>query len=212
MSLAAGRSRLLTTPFSRIPAAWLRDHCECAKCIDPVSKQKLHTSGSVIGAEAIDASEDTDEIGITWNERDNHKSIFKKGWLFEALPDLQGESEKFLDKYARTVQSTPMVSSFSDQLTWDNLSANKIVYLSKMHDLVKLKNDRACLQEFVMQLKQYGIGFIKHVPADEFVETLQMFGALRETFYGLTWDVKSIANAKNIAYTSRPLPLHMDLM
>ena len=33
-----------------------------------------------------------------------------------------------------------------------------------------------------------------------------------ETFYGKSWDVKSIPNAENIAYTDLNLPLHMDLM
>jgi hypothetical protein len=37
-------------------------------------------------------------------------------------------------------------------------------------------------------------------------------GPIRETFYGASWDVKSVPNAKNIAYTSLFLGFHMDLM
>lgn len=35
---------------------------------------------------------------------------------------------------------------------------------------------------------------------------------VRDTIYGLTWDVKTVENAANIAYSSLPIPPHMDLM
>jgi len=34
----------------------------------------------------------------------------------------------------------------------------------------------------------------------------------RDTIYGAIWDVKSVENAANIAYSSLPIPPHMDLM
>ena len=37
-------------------------------------------------------------------------------------------------------------------------------------------------------------------------------GALRNTFYGLTWDVKSKSGANNIAYTEQMLGMHQDLL
>jgi alpha-ketoglutarate-dependent taurine dioxygenase len=37
-------------------------------------------------------------------------------------------------------------------------------------------------------------------------------GNLRDTFYGRTWDVKSVPEAKNVAYTAQYLGLHMDLL
>ena len=39
-----------------------------------------------------------------------------------------------------------------------------------------------------------------------------MLGYPRETFYGRTWDVVSLHDAKNIAYTNVSLGLHMDLL
>lgn len=64
------------------------------------------------------------------------------------------------------------------------------------------------------QLSHYGLCFIKGVPTnDKQVEELaRRFGCIRETFYGTSWDVKSLPEAKNIAYTSLPLGLHMDLL
>ena len=39
-----------------------------------------------------------------------------------------------------------------------------------------------------------------------------MFGTLRTTFYGSTWDVRSVPDASNLAYTGKPLPWHQDLL
>ncbi|KAI9187862.1 hypothetical protein H9P43_002253 [Blastocladiella emersonii ATCC 22665] len=67
------------------------------------------------------------------------------------------------------------------------------------------------------QVASHGLVFFHHVPTDrgeDYVETLaKRFGhALRHTFYGPSWDVKSVANSTNIAYTNLFLGLHMDLM
>ncbi|KAK5242008.1 hypothetical protein LTR16_008840, partial [Cryomyces antarcticus] len=56
--------------------------------------------------------------------------------------------------------------------------------------------------------------FLRNVPDSE-VEVERIagrIGNLRDTFYGRTWDVKSVVNAKNIAYTHQYLGLHMDLL
>lgn len=40
----------------------------------------------------------------------------------------------------------------------------------------------------------------------------ELFGEIRNTFYGDLWDVKNVRNARNIAYTNLDLGLHMDLL
>ena len=37
------------------------------------------------------------------------------------------------------------------------------------------------------------------------------FGEVRDTFYGDVWDVKTMDESRNIAYTNLFLPLHMGL-
>lgn len=48
----------------------------------------------------------------------------------------------------------------------------------------------------------------------ELARLAQMFGEIRNTFYGPLWDVRSLPSAvsKNIAYTNVDLGLHMDLL
>ena len=69
------------------------------------------------------------------------------------------------------------------------------------------------------QLAQYGLLFVTGVPHDatsndacESRHLAELFGELRETFYGRLWDVINVRNSTNIAYTNLNLDLHMDLL
>jgi hypothetical protein len=70
------------------------------------------------------------------------------------------------------------------------------------------------LVQAIEQLYRYGLIYIKNVPTNSKAveQVAERFGPIRETFYGHTFDVKSVPDAKNIAYTSFFLGLHMDLM
>jgi len=74
------------------------------------------------------------------------------------------------------------------------------------------------LHAAVQQLIAYGLVVIQGVPTDKtdndecaLREVANLLGEIRNTFYGETWDVKSVANSKNIAYTDVDLGLHQDL-
>jgi hypothetical protein len=69
------------------------------------------------------------------------------------------------------------------------------------------------------QLQVYGIAIIQGVPTNPTSDKTCMLrkvagwiGEIRNTFYGETWDVKSLNDSKNVAYTSLNLGLHMDLL
>ena len=76
-----------------------------------------------------------------------------------------------------------------------------------------MDNQRS-LQDLTRRLFQYGIAFISDVPprpeAVGFIGT--RIGALQDTIYGPTWDVRSVPSAKNVANTSDNLGFHMDLL
>jgi gamma-butyrobetaine dioxygenase len=58
-----------------------------------------------------------------------------------------------------------------------------------------------------------GIALIQYMPnSDKGLKTLcELFGTVRPSFSGYTFDVKSKANPENLAYTNKPLELHTDL-
>jgi alpha-ketoglutarate-dependent taurine dioxygenase len=88
-------------------------------------------------------------------------------------------------------------------------------------------NDDKMLHRVLLQLQIYGLAFFSNVPSVEtegveIVNLAMRIGEVKQTFYGKTWDVKSIPDSKNIAYslnviliiryTNLNLGLHMDLM
>lgn len=75
-------------------------------------------------------------------------------------------------------------------------------------------NDEQTMGNAMLQLQDYGLVLIDGVPELETsVERIgERIGPLRDTFYGRTWDVKDKPNAENVAYTSKHLGLHMDLL
>jgi gamma-butyrobetaine dioxygenase len=78
----------------------------------------------------------------------------------------------------------------------------------------KSQDGDAALYKFLTLLKDSGLAFIQNVPGNDLqVESIaSRIGEIRESFYGRSWDVKNAVDAKNIAYTSLYLGLHMDLM
>ncbi len=77
-----------------------------------------------------------------------------------------------------------------------------------------INNDDALLVA-LQQLKAYGFVFFRNITKGNENGPKAMgtrVGRLRDTFYGETWDVKSVAQAKNIAYTHQFLGFHMDLL
>jgi len=70
------------------------------------------------------------------------------------------------------------------------------------------------LYDGLKQLQLYGLVFLRNVPdSEKAIEDIGgRIGPLKNTFYGLTWDVKSVPQAKNVAYTHQYLGLHMDLL
>lgn len=75
-------------------------------------------------------------------------------------------------------------------------------------------NNDAKFTAAMKNLSVHGLIFIKDTPdsREELEKITTRIGPLRNTFYGPTWDVRSVPEAKNVAYTHVFLGYHMDLM
>ncbi|KAJ1598134.1 hypothetical protein NDA14_005754 [Ustilago hordei] len=85
-------------------------------------------------------------------------------------------------------------------------------------------NDRTqALYSLTEAVVRDGFAFVTRLPTDttstepgpesaRLRDLASTMGELRNTFYGLLWDVQSKADARNIAYTNLDLGLHMDLL
>ena len=87
----------------------------------------------------------------------------------------------------------------------------KDIYKFNYSDL----DNKKCLQEARRSLCLDGLIIINDASTNTgnraLLEIVKKFGQVRETFYGITWDVVSLPNASNIAYTNVDLDFHMDL-
>lgn len=185
----------------QFPYQWLRDSCQCPECIDPSTRQKLRSTADVkadirpteVGIEALD-----DGVNITWNT--GHRSFYTNAFL------QSHSSRRNLIEFHKEGR----------RQTWNTKE------ISKAHDLFlpysSLKTQNGLL-DAIDQLSNYGILFVTGVPNQETADnTCELrtlaghFGEIRETFYGVLFDVKNVKNSINIAYTNLNLGLHMDLL
>ena len=66
-----------------------------------------------------------------------------------------------------------------------------------------LKDDET-LHQLLMQLHLYGLAYFVNVPSvntdgKELINLAHRIGEVKQTFYGKSWDVKSVPQSKNIA-------------
>ncbi|KAH8803231.1 hypothetical protein F5884DRAFT_756520 [Xylogone sp. PMI_703] len=191
-------------PFklSSFHPVWLRDACTCPRCVDPSSKQKNFQTAEIPEKISIQKEETlpNGDVKITWSKDipswgPDHTTTIPHSFL-------RTHSTRALINIDRSQQQ---VGQF-----WDaEKISNKLQYVD-YHDY--LTNDET-LYTALFQLRSHGLLLVRGVPESEKAveEITGRIGTLRDTFYGRTWDVKSVPKAKNVAYTSQFLGLHMDL-
>ncbi|KAJ5217999.1 uncharacterized protein N7498_000098 [Penicillium cinerascens] len=195
LSLARDTER----PFY-LPYYYLRDLCKCPQCVDPHSNQRsfrthdIHTS---IHPRRV--TWDGKDLEIQWNnDIDGYEREHTSRWPYRYLRD----------PINNTHDSThPNMKRF----LWNAADMEKyqhwISYEDYMHSNKKFT--RA-----MKSLSSLGLIFVKDIPSSrEMVEKIATrMGPLRNSFYGSTWDVRTVPQAKNVAYTNQHLGFHMDLL
>jgi gamma-butyrobetaine dioxygenase len=181
----------------------LRDMCQCPACRDPSTRQKLFSTAD-IPAGIRDASIESDESGVhvTWtNDIPGYPPEHRT-----TIPT------SVLSRMLRTGSPTSADHSYlpGRQVTWD---AGMMAQFEDF-DYAAYMEDDGVLLRALKQLHTHGLLFVSKVPEDEHsVEYLaNRIGPIKNTFYGSTWDVRSVPDSKNVAYTSQDLGFHMDLL
>jgi gamma-butyrobetaine dioxygenase len=78
--------------------------------------------------------------------------------------------------------------------------------------LAEAAADRVLLSRWLQRLLNDGVAFLREVPATEgaILEAMRLVGRVAETNYGQVFDVRSVAQPENLAYSDRGLGLHTD--
>lgn len=184
-----------------VPLMSLRDMCTCPQCVDPSTRQKLFSTVEISpDIKITNVTRSVDSIEVEWGNDlpgfdESHKSIFPKE-IFDAMA-AYGSPKPLSPLPARRLWTDQQFRSESEDINFN-------AYMK----------DDSTLYKALQQLHTHGLLFLKDVPKSEhFVSRIvQRIGPLKNTFYGKTWDVRSVPEAKNVAYTSQDLGFHMDLL
>jgi gamma-butyrobetaine dioxygenase len=173
------------------PAFWLRDNCRCPRCRHPGNGQKLYEITDLpTDLSAREAKWDGDEtLRVLWS--DGHRSDYAGGWL--SAHDLAPEARQ-----ARRVKPSLWGAEIGNAMpagSWPALLADP-------------NQELAWLELYTA----HGFGLLKDVPTKSgmVAEVGDRLGFVRVTNYGRLFDVMSVPNPNNMAFTPVGLGVHSD--
>ncbi len=170
---------------------WLRDNCRCVACRHPGNGQKLYgisdlpaglsVQSAVVAADGV--------LQVVWS--DGHQSAYPQEWL--AAHDLSATARA---GRARAVT------------TW----GAEITRALPTGDWPAMLADTACELAWLEQYHALGFGLLRNVPIrlGSVAEVGDRLGFVRVTNYGRLFDVVSVPNPTNLAYTAVGLGVHSD--
>lgn len=178
------------SPFHHV---WLRDNCPCEQCVYTVTREQVF--------EIVDAAPDLAPVNahidsdgclqIDW--QDGHHSRFDPGWLRAHAYDDESRAERLAAK------PQPYLWRSDLQLPVFDYSA--------------LMNDNGALLQWLIAVRDIGLTQVRGVPTEPGSLKLiaQRISFIRESNFGVLFNVQSKADADSNAYTAFNLPLHTDL-
>jgi gamma-butyrobetaine dioxygenase len=178
------------SPFHHV---WLRDNCPCPQCVYNVTREQVF--------EIVDVAEDlkpaaahidTDGcLRIDW--QDGHLSRFDPGWLRAHAYDDESRAERLVGKPKSYLWRSDL------QLP--------------VFEYAALMNDNAALLQWLLAVRDIGLTQVRGVPTEAGSLKLiaQRISFIRESNFGVLFNVQSKADADSNAYTAFNLPLHTDL-
>ncbi|KAJ9609458.1 hypothetical protein H2200_005785 [Cladophialophora chaetospira] len=181
-----------------------RDACKCSDCIDPSDRQRNFSYADI-----------PLNIGISNVTRVGKKGERNIRWINDAPPHYPGKGT-VLDR--ETIAS--LRKAFRNP-RWDLYGTPRRLWDAETFtdglnrvDFNEYLNEDDALAETLHLLWRDGLVFVDGVPGSEasVSKIVTRIGPLMNTFYGPTWDVRSVPDAKNVAYTAKYLGFHMDLL
>jgi len=175
---------------SRFHHVWLRDNCACAQCVHEITREQTYELVSAppdaVSSAAVD---DEGALDVRWVS--GHRSRFHPGWL----------------RVHRYDRADP--DQHGDQALWDGSTPG----VPPTFDGPDVLGDDDALLEWLVALRRFGLTRLRDVPCDHDAvgRVAGRIGIVRETNFGVLWDVRSEPDPVTNANTSLALPPHVDL-
>ena len=175
---------------SKFHFLWLRDNCPC--CTHPDTREPIFNVASITDDLFISSISTNKEgfLKVTWSG-ESHISHFHPGWL---------RSNCFLDS---SKKPDPVA------LTWDSSTKKEL----DRFDWNKITSDPEIERVWLYSLVEAGCSIIKNVEPSKngLTEVAKHIGVVRQTNFGLFFDVEAKQGPDTAAYTEIELPPHTDL-
>ena len=179
--------------ISRFHHIWLRDNCRCPECLHPQTRERIHDTYAIdpdIAPVTVEIQDNGGLLALTWP--DGHKTDLPAGWLrhrcySDAARDDRREDLK--------LWGSDILSNLPEVEAAEALNTNE------------------GLQDFIQKIRDYGLAVVRNLDCHEgMVEILaRRISYLRQTNYGVGFDVESKPDPNNVAYTAIELKAHTDL-
>lgn len=172
---------------------FLRDACRCPHCLDPSTQQKLFRTADI-----------PNNISPRLSRALPDGTLRIDGWANDlpASPDphVSVYDIDFLRQYGELRHRLRRNYNDRRHVLWDaRLMAQDVLWI----DYAEYMASDTTLFEAVRHLTLYGLLFLRGVPetpGQDAVEGIaERIGNIKSTFYGKTWDVRSVPDSKNIA-------------
>ncbi|MFC6336967.1 gamma-butyrobetaine dioxygenase [Pseudomonas sp. CCM 7891] len=171
---------------------WLRDNCPCPLCVYNVTREQV--------LEIVDVDEDLTALSVHIDQgclcvewHGGHSSRFDPGWLRAHAYDDESRAER------RDAKAKPKL--------WDSR------FELPVFDYAALMEDPNTLLQWLLALRDSGLTQVSGVPTEPGSLALiaKRISFIRESNFGVLFNVQSKADADSNAYTAFNLPLHSDL-
>ena len=173
---------------SRFHAIWLRDNCQCPDCRHPSGQRLLDTRRIPTDLALASARAENGAVAATF--ADGHAGTWDASWL-RAHCYCGGEAAP-----ARA------------RRLWDS----SIQHSLPVRRYVDVAQGGSVLRDWLAAVDELGFAILAGGPTEPgtVTRTAELFGFVRETNYGRLFDVRSVVNPTNLAYTGLGLGAHTD--
>lgn len=171
----------LEVPWGSFSAVWLRDNCPCHECRHESGQRLFDSVGIPDDLELADV--EADDGAIVARFTDGHESRFDTEWL-------------------RAQTAAPPAR----RRLWDTTVTLPVERFDEV------AAGSGALRRWLAAVDEFGFAILTGGPPEPGTVTrvAELFGYVRETNYGRLFDVRSVVNPANLAYTGLGLGAHTD--
>lgn len=178
--------------LSEFASLWLRDNLREDR--DPHSGQRLIDIADLPEDPKIrSAAAHNGRVNVEW-QGESRPASFEVEWLHAFASSRSGRRPQFTPKRWLEAARLDAARDFA----WATFS--------------EARDNRSQRARWLGRLLQDGIAFLSHVPSNDagILEAAALVGRVSETNYGLVYDVRSVPQPENLAYSDLGLGLHTD--